>query len=103
MSREVLIMEWIKTTDRLPPTDDGKWILFVFEDEIKMGSYEEFRDHPYWVDFHNVRHHPDRVDYWMPLPEPPITLPEAVNHIPNVRKMIDASSTTISSEPTKWS
>lgn len=64
-------MEWINTKDQMPPNDDGRWILFVFEGEVKMGSFDRYKSGNYWVDFHNTRYHIERVHYWMPLPEVP--------------------------------
>lgn len=81
-------MEWIKTKDQMPLSDDGIPLLFVFEDMIKKGTYEPYRDGFAWFDDMCIRYATDRVDYWMPLPAPPITLPEPVNHIPDTRKMI---------------
>ncbi len=86
-------MEWIKTSDRMPPNDDGKWLLFVFEGEVKMGSFEIFRSGDYWVDFMGTRFHPDRVHYWMPLPSSP-------NHIVPSDKKVEDTPTTNSLEST---
>jgi hypothetical protein len=106
-------MEWIKARERMPPLDDGKWLLFVFEDRVIMGSYETAPGGVYFIGPQYVRYHPDRVDYWMlvppiPIPyrtvcrnsDPLITLPAPVNHIVSPDKKVEDTTTTNSSEPT---
>ena len=64
-------MGWIKTKNKMPPNDTGEWVLFIFEDEVKMGSFDSYPSGAYWVDVVNIRYHPDRVYYWMPIPKLP--------------------------------
>jgi len=64
-------MEWVKTKDQMPRNGTGEWVLFIFENEVKMGSFDRYSSGNYWVDAVNKRYHPDRVPYWMPMPKLP--------------------------------
>ena len=65
---------WISVNDRLPEKYKGHpcsdYVLFVYDNEIHMGSYEYNAEE--WVSENgHFRIRRDYVTYWMPLPELP--------------------------------
>lgn len=63
-SADVVPMEWIPVTERLPE-QNGKYLAFALKEENTMDFYDE-----HWMlcgtDY---RHY---VTHWMPLPKPPV-------------------------------
>lgn len=64
-------MNWVSTKDRLPKTDNGKSVLFVFDNDVKFGTYEQHRSGVFFFDIFSIRYAPDRVSYWMEIPKFP--------------------------------
>lgn len=81
-------MEWIKCSDRLPPTDGTNFLCVFNTYQVRFGCFARHYDTKYGCpskrNFYYLSDDPEeegyqilaenvcnQVDYWMPLPKPP--------------------------------
>jgi hypothetical protein len=62
---------WMSPQDVLPLANSGVWILFICDDEIKIGTFEKVRGINYFIDNKDIKHATDRISFWMNIPKTP--------------------------------